>query len=103
MWFGSDATPDPAAAPGRQRRQQCWDARDGFFACLTANGIDNLLDPANAAAVKRQCAKPYAAFEGSCAASWVKYFQEVRYVEIKKQRLMDELAKKGIDPGFAKK
>lgn len=58
-----------ARAPDRTERKRCWEARDGYFACLDRN---NILDPlrhekqANAA-----CSVESTAFEKDCATEWV--------------------------------
>ena len=50
--------------PSRSERQRCWDGRDAYFGCLTAN---NLIqdDP------KSLCKKEKGNYEKECAASWV--------------------------------
>ena len=58
-----------AVAPSRSERQQCYLARDAYFACLDANGIvDALEDDARAAKV---CGPQGAVFKKDCAAQWV--------------------------------
>lgn len=58
-----------AVAPTRAERQQCWFARDAYFACLDANNIvDALKDDKKAA---KACASESAGFEKDCAAQWV--------------------------------
>ena len=47
-------------APNRSARKACWDARDGFFECMTRTGED-----------ASACKKQRALFEKDCAASWV--------------------------------
>lgn len=76
-WFGSSETASkqvtPAETikepPGRVKRAQCWDARDGFFKCLDKNGIlDSVKEDEKARAA---CSSELAKFEQNCAASWV--------------------------------
>ena len=76
-WFdGKTAPPPPKAstdggfiAPDRSARQQCWDGRDGFFACLERNGIvDSVKEDEKA---RKACAPELKEFERVCASSWV--------------------------------
>ena len=61
-----------AVAPSRSERQQCWAARDGYFACLDAHGIvDALKDEKQAA---RACGAASETFERDCATQWVSWF-----------------------------
>ena len=56
-------------APTRSERQRCWEARDGFFACLDAN---NIVDPLkNEKEANKACRAEHAKFEQDCAAQWV--------------------------------
>ena len=60
-----------AVAPSRSERQQCWAARDGYFACLDAHGIvDALKDEKQAA---RACGAASETFERDCASQWVSF------------------------------
>lgn len=57
-------------APTRAERLRCWEARDGYFACLDANNIvDALKEDKRAAKV---CGKESAQFENDCATQWVR-------------------------------
>jgi hypothetical protein len=59
-------------APGRRSRVQCWDARDGFNACLDRNNIlDAIKEKEKADSV---CGKESQEFEKNCATSWVSAF-----------------------------
>jgi len=56
-------------APTRAERQRCWEARDGYFACLDANNIVDALKEDKKAA--KACGKQSAQFEKDCATQWV--------------------------------
>lgn len=72
----SPSAPAPSSdgayiAPDRNARQHCWDARDGFFACLERNGIvDSITEKEKTSDV---CGKENEKLEGECAKSWVCY------------------------------
>lgn len=58
-----------ARAPDRTERKRCWEARDGYFACLDRAGVlDAIKDDAAAA---KACRAEGAQFERDCAAEWV--------------------------------
>lgn len=62
-WFSSkEKIPDPVS---RQDRQQCWDSRDAYFACL--DGVQ-VLKPGDEG---KACAAPKSQYEKDCARSWV--------------------------------
>ena len=61
----------------RAGREKCWAARDKYFACVAGKGTE-------------ACSKERELFEGSCVASWVKYFDELREQEVAKARLLQE-------------
>ena len=65
-WFGSN-TPEPTAV-SREGRQHCWDNRDAYFACLDNA---NVLKPGDEG---KACTTEKAAYEMSCAKSWVRCF-----------------------------
>ncbi|KAK4098722.1 hypothetical protein N658DRAFT_499171 [Parathielavia hyrcaniae] len=84
-----------AVAPSRAERQKCWEARDGYFACLDAHGIvDALKEDAEAA---RACAAESAEFEKDCAAQWVTYFKKWRVQDIQKKARLKELEAQGAN------
>lgn len=58
-----------AVAPSRAERQRCWEARDGYFACLDANNIADALKDEKQAA--KACGAESKQFEQNCAAQWV--------------------------------
>lgn len=62
-WFGS-STPEPTAVT-RGGRQHCWDNRDAYFGCLDNSHV---LKPGDEG---KACATEKAAYEKSCAKSWV--------------------------------
>lgn len=56
-------------APDRTERKKCWEARDGYFACLDKNGIlDAIKDEKSAA---KACGGENVVFERDCAREWV--------------------------------
>lgn len=75
--FGSSSTESKRAeevragtrAPDRTERKKCWEARDGYFACLDKNGILDALKDENAAA--KACGGENVVFERDCAREWV--------------------------------
>lgn len=75
--FGSSSPNDQRAeevragtrAPDRTERRRCWEARDGYFACLDKNGILDAEKHAPAAA--KACASESGRFEQDCAREWV--------------------------------
>ena len=50
----------------REERQQCWNARDKLFDCLGSTPTQDNEE------IKKKCPKEFKAYEGSCAASWVR-------------------------------
>ncbi|KAF2835924.1 hypothetical protein M501DRAFT_997633 [Patellaria atrata CBS 101060] len=103
-WFGTSSPPTPGAAktadgayeaPDRNKRQECWDARDGFFACLDKAGIIDSIKDKDAAMLK--CGAQLKAFEANCASSWVTYFKKRRVVELEKELALQRLEKEGAD------
>lgn len=89
-WFGSETKP-----PNKSSRKVCWDARDTFFECLTAHGIDNSLDPKQKQPVNQNCGAERQAFQNNCVASWFKYFQEKRYNDLTRERYIKKLEAEG--------
>ena len=59
-------------APNRTQRAACWEARDGFFACLAKHDIIDAIKEAPKA--KSVCGTQEAAFERDCVGSWVFIF-----------------------------
>ncbi|TAQ84212.1 hypothetical protein B7494_g7462 [Chlorociboria aeruginascens] len=76
-WFTSSSPSPPAPklsadgapiAPDRSERARCWEARDGYFACLDRNGIvDSIMEKDKAA---KACSAEGKVFEANCASSW---------------------------------
>ncbi|KAK0553501.1 hypothetical protein OC846_000871 [Tilletia horrida] len=98
----SSSSSSPPAAPTRAERQQCWDHRDTYFACLTQHNIaippgtdtsDGRGPPSQSAKEVEQarkedpCKKERDGFEKHCAKSWADYFRKRRVLE-ERQRLM---------------
>ncbi|KAI9775579.1 MAG: hypothetical protein M1835_005791 [Candelina submexicana] len=76
-------SPDGAfEAPDRSARAHCWEARDGFFACLEKNGIIDSIKEKEVA--DERCGKEGKVFERDCAKSWVQYFKKRRVMEHKR-------------------
>ncbi|KAF8905678.1 cytochrome oxidase c subunit VIb-domain-containing protein, partial [Mucidula mucida] len=70
-------------APTREDRQQCWDARDTYFACLDRVGVVKAGQEGQT--VCREEAKLY---KMNCAESWIEYFNQRRVIaDAQKQRL----------------
>lgn len=57
-------------APDRSERAKCWEARDGYFACLDKNNIVDSITEKDKAA--KACSTEAKGFETNCAASWVR-------------------------------
>lgn len=71
------------AAPNKAERQKCWQARDEFWKCLDECD-DN----------RTKCKTQRSAFEASCTAQWVKYFDRRReFLKFK-----EKMDKEGFDP-----
>ncbi|CAN3361017.1 cytochrome c oxidase assembly factor 6 [Diutina catenulata] len=98
MGFFSSSSETVTAPPKRGKRKECWDSRDEFFACLTANNIDDSLSPKSEDKVKSQCGAQRANFEGKCVESWVKYFQEKRFADLQRARYIEKLEAEGAQP-----
>ncbi|KAM0750062.1 hypothetical protein T439DRAFT_326029 [Meredithblackwellia eburnea MCA 4105] len=95
-WFsGSPAS--STAAPTRTTREECWARRDEFFACLDAKGISVPNGPEHK--TKGGCEKEDAAYRGSCAASWVEYFNKRRVLQIR-QDLMQKKAEEQLAESY---
>ncbi|CAK7894784.1 cytochrome c oxidase assembly factor 6 [[Candida] anglica] len=88
----------PSLPPNKVKRKECWEKRDLFFECLTANNIDNSLDPKQENKVKSECGALRTEFENKCVASWFKYFQEKRYSDLIRQRYIAKLESEGAQP-----
>ncbi|SHO77707.1 Similar to S.cerevisiae protein COA6 (Protein involved in cytochrome c oxidase (Complex IV) assembly) [Malassezia sympodialis ATCC 42132] len=96
------------SAATRSNRQRCWDNRDSYYACLTKHnihsppgtdmtgikgplGAGSFAEPrrseaerAQLAAMERSndpCLRERDAYEGSCAQSWIEYFNKRRVLE----------------------
>ncbi|KAI9723766.1 MAG: hypothetical protein M1812_001066 [Candelaria pacifica] len=81
------STPKPSSdgafeAPDRNTRAQCWESRDGFFACLEKNGIVDSI--AEEKLADERCGAKGKVFERDCAKSWVTYFKKRRVMEHKR-------------------
>ncbi|KAJ2005261.1 hypothetical protein GGI02_003719 [Coemansia sp. RSA 2322] len=74
--------------PSREERQQCHLARDAYLACLDKSGID---DPSKAGAA---CDGLRQKVFGTCPESWATYFLQLRAMQKKKERDMEQTAKR---------
>ncbi|KAK9476011.1 cytochrome oxidase c subunit VIb-domain-containing protein [Lipomyces japonicus] len=76
--------PDPnkAAAISRSDRQQCWDARDAYFACLDKKKIKN-------PQVEDSSACSNIEFKSLCRQTWVEYFIARRLKTIQTEEYMN--------------
>ncbi|EFN59025.1 hypothetical protein CHLNCDRAFT_137711 [Chlorella variabilis] len=66
----------------KKAREQCWQARDAFYACVEAAGVTYTVD----APIPAQCSATRAAYTSACKASWVKHFdllqdKRLRYLQ----------------------
>lgn len=77
--------------PLRSKREKCWEARDQYNSCLDKLGVENPNDPKFAKSISRNCSKEEKHFSANCALSWVSYFKEKRYVDIKKEKMMKQM------------
>ncbi|KAI0475511.1 oxidoreductase-like protein [Xylariaceae sp. FL0804] len=84
-----------ARAPDRSERQQCWDARDRFFACLDKHDIVDSVGGEGAAAAAKHCAAEDKFFHENCAKAWVHYFKKWRIADIKKKQTLNKLEAEG--------
>ena len=60
----------PESSNLKSARQRCYKARDAYYACADASETNK--DPSSACRAQR------AAFEASCAKSWVQHFDQLR-------------------------
>ncbi|EIM91222.1 uncharacterized protein STEHIDRAFT_128168 [Stereum hirsutum FP-91666 SS1] len=81
-WFTSE--PEKPTATSRTDRQKCWDARDTYFACL--DGAKVIKAGTEGAGI---CAKERGAYEGSCAKSWVAYFNQRRILAERQKPMLE--------------
>ncbi|KAF4596803.1 hypothetical protein EYR40_007503 [Pleurotus pulmonarius] len=80
--MGSSSSKVADAAPTRQDRQKCWEARDSYFACLDRAGVVKAGDEGKA------CKDENEKYEANCAKSWIEYFNQRRIIaEQQKNRL----------------
>ncbi|KAK4676155.1 hypothetical protein QC764_509620 [Podospora pseudoanserina] len=82
-------------APSRAERARCWEARDGYFACLDKNNIVDALKEEKAAG--KACGAEGKVFERDCAAQWVTYFKKWRVQDIQKRQRIKELEAQGAN------
>ncbi|CDK27730.1 unnamed protein product [Kuraishia capsulata CBS 1993] len=100
--FRSDPViPDP---PNRSKREKCWESRDLFFSCLDRIDVVNPLDKKHDKIIAKECSKENKQYETDCVASWVKYFNQKRPFDIKKERMLKEAEEQNAEviqmPGY---
>ncbi|KAH9948598.1 cytochrome oxidase c subunit VIb-domain-containing protein [Amylocystis lapponica] len=79
-WFGkSEEKPDPTS---RKDRQQCWDSRDSYFACLDGARVVKPGDEGSA------CTGQRSQYEKNCAQSWIDYFNKRRVLAEQQQGVL---------------
>ena len=85
----TENTADQDSAGGEQNsevsnlksaRQRCYTARDAYYACVDASEKDS----------GTACRAYRAAFEASCARSWVEYFDQLREKEARVYRRVQD-------------
>ncbi|KAH0547946.1 hypothetical protein GP486_008313 [Trichoglossum hirsutum] len=91
-----DPTDKIVGAPSRNQRAHCWEARDAFFKCLDENSIIDSIT--NHDLAERTCGREGAAFDRSCASSWVQYFKKRRVMEYKRNEALEKLKAEGAQP-----
>ncbi|AMD20224.1 HDL520Cp [Eremothecium sinecaudum] len=103
-WFSKQKEMDDQTKPAtRSARKQCWESRDEYFKCLDKINVVNALDPKNADMIKSHCKAEETKFDQDCATSWIKYFKEKRVVDIKKEKMLQNMEKEGaqlVNLGF---
>ena len=77
----------PGEVPLKQSREACWGARDAYWGCLDAAGVEE------EEAKKNNCAALRRDFESACAGTWVRHFDRKRsYEQFKRQVTENERA-----------
>lgn len=69
----------------RENRKKCWEKRDAFFKCLDNHDI---LKPSDGQSV---CKEANTEYEQNCVTSWVKYFNEKRIVDYRKEQMLKQI------------
>ncbi|KAF9928825.1 hypothetical protein BGZ75_002376 [Mortierella antarctica] len=73
--------------PSRSARQNCWNVRDAYYACLDKS---NVLDPSAPEAVN-VCQDLRNQYENGCMKSWVEYFNKRRVLEVEQKQLLERM------------
>lgn len=60
-----------AVVPDRSERKRCWEARDGFYACLDKNNVIDSTKGNGKTIAEKECGSQNKLFEEDCAAAWV--------------------------------
>ncbi|RLV90542.1 Cytochrome c oxidase assembly factor 6 [Spathaspora sp. JA1] len=97
-FFSKEESEKIKLPPAKKERQLCWEKRDIFFACLTANNIDNSLDAKELPKVQSKCGIEKKQFEDNCVKSWVKHFQDKRFSDLTRERYIAKLEAEGAQP-----
>ncbi|KAF9525774.1 cytochrome oxidase c subunit VIb-domain-containing protein [Crepidotus variabilis] len=82
-WFSSNKNEKTEpTAPNRENRQKCWETRDAYFECLDKAGVVKAGQEGSICRGEKQ------EYEGSCAKSWIEYFNQRRIIaDAQKERL----------------
>ncbi|CAG61501.1 uncharacterized protein GVI51_K07161 [Nakaseomyces glabratus] len=76
---------EPKIENNRANRKKCWESRDKFFSCLDKNDI---LKPSDGVS---KCKAENQQYETDCVSSWVKYFNEKRIVDFKREQMLKQV------------
>lgn len=71
--------------PDKERRKQCWDARDKYWNCLDQNAPT--YSASSGEEGPKACAQFRKLFETGCPAQWVKHFDRKRTYEQFKEKM----------------
>lgn len=71
--------------PSKEKRQSCWDARDGYWLCLDKNAPE--FSTTSGEEQPPACAQLRKLFVDSCPAQWTKHFDRKRTYEQFKEKM----------------
>ncbi|KAJ2083547.1 hypothetical protein H4R24_000710 [Coemansia sp. RSA 988] len=77
--------------PSRAQRKHCHALRDTYFSCLDANNIEDPADRGKLCAKERENM-----FNSGCPKSWFTYFEELRAMKIKQERMYRDMPKRPV-------
>ncbi|KAF9164682.1 hypothetical protein DFQ27_001884 [Actinomortierella ambigua] len=78
---------DNVKHPSRKDRQECWNARDAFFACLDDAKV---VDPAKPEA-QSVCPDLRKLYESKCMKSWADYFNKRRVLAVEQKDMLEQM------------